>query len=583
MASATMKPNFLAALLAAGGIANGAVTMIRAALESEQFCNGTVVSEKGNLYCGLVSQIVYKNVGLEGQYNEVVSMNQQTGECQFSPRKFSGPLAPFNEPLSLHIRGPINLKQVAVYMLSTTASESQKRVEGAVGGNSLELGSDKRHGYQHRKNPGKGGMKVPKEEDKRGHPTIWLTTTINGKAESRTNNYGGEGAAVTSLGTPAPSVPTSDCQASGTLNKARVTSTQAADPTNTPSMQSVPDQETVTKTVTVTAFPATTAVPAYISYPKHLNSSVATHTPSFSTVSVTASTINRVMATPSLSSSTRSNSASYSSSSPGSGDDLTTGFIRIAYYNAEQQKAKGLMFLGNYGGQGSGKWTPTFGNTLSYLNANGTGGASSPTILHDTTLLSGHEAVILTNQPCDSSCGYVQPGAVAYKGFPTPSKMILLLDFSMPHDTNTATATATTPSPPYDMPAIWLLNAGIPYTAQYHKCNCWASGCGELDVFEVLTPGEERATSAVHIGGRKVTGEKCFKRPVGGRVRVAVVFDEEKRSVEVRVLDGGMTGFGDAAGRWGFPGVLAAGEVKRLREGSGEEVRGLLGVGGSGG
>lgn len=56
----------------------------------------------------------------------------------------------------------------------------------------------------------------------------------------------------------------------------------------------------------------------------------------------------------------------------------------------------------------------TFGNTLSYINANGTGGASNATILKDTILRSSHEVTLLTDQPCDSSCGYIQKGSVAY-------------------------------------------------------------------------------------------------------------------------------------------------------------------------
>jgi hypothetical protein len=56
----------------------------------------------------------------------------------------------------------------------------------------------------------------------------------------------------------------------------------------------------------------------------------------------------------------------------------------------------------------------TFGNTLSYLNANGTGGSSQPAILSDTTLLSSHEATLMTDQPCDTTCGYVQNGSVDY-------------------------------------------------------------------------------------------------------------------------------------------------------------------------
>jgi hypothetical protein len=52
-----------------------------------------------------VQRITYQNVGASGQYNEVVSMDQETGECKFAPRNISGPLAPFNEPVghSIHL------------------------------------------------------------------------------------------------------------------------------------------------------------------------------------------------------------------------------------------------------------------------------------------------------------------------------------------------------------------------------------------------------------------------------------------------------------------------------------------------
>jgi hypothetical protein len=37
---------------------------------------------------------------------------------------------------------------------------------------------------------------------------------------------------------------------------------------------------------------------------------------------------------------------------------VTGDFVRTGYYNAAQQHADGLTFLANYGGIGSGKWTP---------------------------------------------------------------------------------------------------------------------------------------------------------------------------------------------------------------------------------
>lgn len=52
--------------------------------------------------------------------------------------------------------------------------------------------------------------------------------------------------------------------------------------------------------------------------------------------------------------------SSRTATSPGAPSSSASAGVlsRIGYYNAEQQKAQGLVFLGNYGGQGSGKWTP---------------------------------------------------------------------------------------------------------------------------------------------------------------------------------------------------------------------------------
>jgi hypothetical protein len=52
---------------------------------------------------------------------------------------------------------------------------------------------------------------------------------------------------------------------------------------------------------------------------------------------------------------TTSLSTSIPSSSPGPSDTLHQGVIRQAYYNAAQQKAQGLVFFGKYGSSGSTK------------------------------------------------------------------------------------------------------------------------------------------------------------------------------------------------------------------------------------
>jgi hypothetical protein len=109
-------------------------------------------------------------------------------------------------------------------------------------------------------------------------------------------------------------------------------------------------------------------------------------------------------------------------------------YKRVGYYNAAQQVATGLTFMGNYGGQGSGVWDAAkLGNSLSYLNAQGTGGAASPEILADQCLKSNQEFAIFSDIPCDgncadgeaaSSCGACRPGIPALSKFSFLAKAV---------------------------------------------------------------------------------------------------------------------------------------------------------------
>jgi hypothetical protein len=94
-----MKTETIAAMMAVIGRAQSAA-MLRGPSPSEKLCQGTAFEEKGNWYCQKVQRVTYQNIGKSGQYNEVVGMDQKTGACEFAPRQFSGPLAPFNEPVS---------------------------------------------------------------------------------------------------------------------------------------------------------------------------------------------------------------------------------------------------------------------------------------------------------------------------------------------------------------------------------------------------------------------------------------------------------------------------------------------------
>lgn len=69
----------------------------------------------GNYYCNEVSQVQYTNIGFQGSYNEVIGFNTDSCTCDSKPVKFTGSLAPFDQELSVHFRGPLQLKQFAQY------------------------------------------------------------------------------------------------------------------------------------------------------------------------------------------------------------------------------------------------------------------------------------------------------------------------------------------------------------------------------------------------------------------------------------------------------------------------------------
>ncbi|OIW24064.1 hypothetical protein CONLIGDRAFT_564799, partial [Coniochaeta ligniaria NRRL 30616] len=400
-------------------------------------CAQGSVDEGGNWFCQQVSQILYTNVGTTaGSYNEVVNMDSATGACQKTPKAIAGGLAPFDEPISLHFRGPANLIQFAVY----TPGTKTKR-------DSIDSVVAKRHGHKHARYQHAhlhSEREAPhKVEEKREHPTIWVTATINGAVVSWTNDYWGPD----DVATPAPAAPAAASTA-----------------------------------------PAAAPAPA-------------------------ASTPAAVVADPSPT----------PSSAPVTGD-----YVRSAYYNSNSGAASGLVFLGNYGGvAGSGAWSTTFGNSLSYLDSTGTTGASSPQVLSNVTIPSVKEFSIFSDEPCDESCGYVQPGSVAYKGFGGADKTILA-EFTMPHENPNGFLA--------DQPAFWALNAKIPRTQQYGGCSCWPE-CGEFDILETLANGDDKCKSTLHAGPRSGGDSNYFDRPVAKSVKVAVVFDSASNSVSVKVLD----------------------------------------------
>ncbi|PHH74422.1 hypothetical protein CDD80_3095 [Ophiocordyceps camponoti-rufipedis] len=162
---------------------------------------GEATQQGGNYYCREVQHIQYRGFAGRGSYDEVVDM-PANGSCSFRAREFQGSLAPLDEDLSVHVRGPVHLKAAAVYTLTQAQPQDQQ--------NHLRI---KRH-------------------PRLRHPE-WVTAVIDGQTVSWVNNWFG----------PTP-VPDSDSD-----------SVPAPPPDPTLPVEET-TTTTVTKTMTITPLPA---------------------------------------------------------------------------------------------------------------------------------------------------------------------------------------------------------------------------------------------------------------------------------------------------------------------------------------
>lgn len=433
--------------------------------------------ESGNYYCDETDKIQFNSVGFSGSYNRVTSFNDDH-TCSSTSQSFSGSLSPFDEELSVHFRGPIQLENFAVYTKSS--STNQKR----------EAESPQQH-HVHR--------------------------------EKR------EPAVVTQFAVATDIVTVGGNDAQG-----------AASPTSAAAENESP--VTTSAAAAVSSAAAETSVPWYETY-DWTSSSEAAAAPATSEAAVSSSeaapTTSQQVETSSSTSSPviESSSSRTTSSSPSESTSSSSGsWSKIASYNADSASSSGLTFMNNLGGSGSGTFSFTWGNSLSYAASDGVSAASSPQTLEKTTVPSDKEFIIFSDSECGANngdCGYYRPGTVANHGFGGSSK-IFLFEFSMPTDTQGSEYTAN-----HDMPAIWLLNAQIPRTLQYglESCSCWSSGCGEMDLFEVLTAGSDKMKATIHDkqGNNGGGPSDYFSRPTSGTMSAAVIFEGE--SVTLVKLD----------------------------------------------
>lgn len=237
---------------------------------------------------------------------------------------------------------------------------------------------------------------------------------------------------------------------------------------------------------------------------------------------------------------TTSSSSSSTTLTSSSVSATATGWVLDSYYDASAGTQDNIVFMNHLGGtNGSGTWSSCFGNSISYATSDGLEGAGSSQVLDSTTLPSNTEIIAFTGEACDSSCGWYPSDIPAFKGFQGDNK-VFAFEFTMPTATDSATEN-------YDMPAIWLLNAQIPRTQQYgtSACSCWSTGCGEFDLFEVLSSGSDSLVSHVHDsqGSSTETAQggggsaDYFSRPLTSTMTAIVVFSASNNSVSIVQVD----------------------------------------------
>lgn len=248
-----------------------------------------------------------------------------------------------------------------------------------------------------------------------------------------------------------------------------------------------------------------------------------------SSATLTPSTAEVVASSSSSKASKSSASLSSSSTSTAAAGD----WERVSYY--VPGSTTNCTFLNHYGGTGSGVWSSAFGNSLSYANSDASSGASEATPLDEVTVGDDVEYLIMSGTECGSDsesgdCGYYREDIPAYHGWNGAEK-IFVFEYEMP--------TGDSSGNNGDMPAIWMLNAKIPRTLQYGSsdCSCWTSGCGELDLFEILSAGSSKLISTLHDkqGGSGGGSSNYFTRPTSSSQKAAVIFTDGE--VHIMTLD----------------------------------------------
>lgn len=163
-------------------------TALLAATVSADLCAHGSTDDNGNWYCQEVKAITYTGVGSSNSYNKVTSMN--SGGCGSSPQAYSGSLAPLDEEVSMHFRGPLKLKQFAFYAPSNDTATSYK-----------EKREIERRMSAHARRHAHGHAHAHKHEERAVGDMVYAT--INGQVQSWVNEYTGQSPQTSSSSAPA--------------------------------------------------------------------------------------------------------------------------------------------------------------------------------------------------------------------------------------------------------------------------------------------------------------------------------------------------------------------------------------------
>mmetsp|Transcript_1812 Transcript_1812/g.1967 ORF Transcript_1812/g.1967 Transcript_1812/m.1967 type:complete len:220 (-) Transcript_1812:310-969(-) len=88
-----------------------------------------ILSALVTVQAGSTKKVSYEGVGYSGSYKDVTAMDEDSGSCSQESKSFSGNLAPLDEELSAHFRGPLKLLQFGVYYPSSGSSNKKREDE----------------------------------------------------------------------------------------------------------------------------------------------------------------------------------------------------------------------------------------------------------------------------------------------------------------------------------------------------------------------------------------------------------------------------------------------------------------------